>query len=336
MSPKVLEELLAFLPNQDPLGGGRFLVPFAGHEDAAIVRVPAGKALVQTVDILSPISQNPFVFGQIAAANAFSDIFAMGGEAWTAMNIACFPDTCGEKALPIEIMGEILRGGYQIIQEAGAVLAGGHTVLDDDLKYGLSVTGLIDPDHVATNASLMEGDRLYLTKPIGTGVLATVAKANFTGAEEAEKELCHWAIHLNNKAGACIRECGLKAATDITGFGLGGHSAEMAEASGKCVRLYASQVPLLQGVWDYAEGGLLPAGTYANARFFAPRLENRATDLQKLVLFDAQTSGGLLLAVPPAKKQQAEAFLTAQGELFWCVGEVLPARKDGIQLEILP
>ncbi len=336
MSPKVLEELLAFLPAQDPLGGGRFLVPFSGHEDAAVVRVPAGKALVQTVDILSPISQNPFVFGQIAAANAFSDIFAMGGEAWTAMNIACFPDTCGEKALPLEVMGEILRGGYQKIQEAGAVLAGGHTVLDDEVKYGLSVTGIIDPEYVATNASLMAGDKLYLTKPIGTGILATVVKAHFMGAEEAEQEFCRWATHLNNRAGACIRACSLKAATDITGFGLGGHSTEMADASDKCVRLYAHAVPLMQGAWDYAESGLLPAGTYANAKFFAPRVENKAEELQKLVLFDAQTSGGLLLAVPPEKTSQVEAYLASQGEAYWCIGEVLPKRADGIQLEVLP
>lgn len=337
MAPEFLERLLETLPpSPDP--DGRLLCGPEGNEDACVVRVPAGRALVQTVDILSPIGNDPYVFGQIAAANALSDVYAMGGRPWCAMNIVFFPSTPQAVAggLTMDVLADILRGGADKVHEAGGVLAGGHTVEDDEPKYGLSVTGIIKPDGVATNAGLCPGDRLLLTKPLGTGILSTVAKAHWDGWEEAEAEFCRWASRLNKVGGAVIRELGLRAATDITGFGLGGHALEMARASRVTVALDAEAVPLMNRVLDYAGDGLVPAGSHANKRFCSHSVEVSpgVSPLLVSVLFDAQTSGGLLLAVPEALLDRARELLAAGGDGAWLVGEVLPERPDDVLLEI--
>ncbi len=300
--------------------------------------MPEGRALVQTVDILSPIGNDPYTFGQIAAANALSDVYAMGGEPWCAMNIAFFP--VGPEAegggLTLEVLAEILRGGADKVHEAGAVLAGGHTVEDQEPKYGLSVSGVIDPVHMASNRGLCPGDRLVLTKPLGTGILSTVVKAQWDGWQEAEEEFCRWAIRLNRGGGYVIRELQLQAATDITGFGLGGHAMEMARASCVTVRLYAQSIPLMNRVLDYAGDGLVPGGSLANKRFCAcgSDVGDNVPELLVSAVFDAQTSGGLLLAVPEQKLDRALALLAEQGESAWLVGEVLPERLDGKALEL--
>ena len=294
---------------------GRVLHGFEHNEDAVILRTPpAGMALVQTVDVLSPLGNNPRLFGQVAAANALSDVYAVGGVPWSAMNIAAFP----AQDVPLEVFAEILAGGLEKIVEAGAVLAGGHTLEDAEIKYGLSVTGYVDPDSVASNAGLRPGDALVLTKPLGTGVLATAIKAQWDGSGKADEVL---------------RAMNLKAATDITGFGLGGHLLEMARGSRVVVEIDTASLPFIDNVEAFASDGLIPAGSYANRRhcscrtFVSPDVDS----LRATLVFDAQTSGGLVLAVPQERVEEALERLAALGEPGWLVGHVLPLR-DGPQL----
>jgi len=311
--------LAELAPKPDP----RVLVGSSGNEDAVVVRFPAGRALVQTVDFLTPLVNDPWRFGQIAAANALSDVYAMGGEPLTAMNIVCFPAKTQDKA----ILKAILRGGLDKVQEAGALLAGGHSVEDPEIKYGLAVSGVIEEGRVATNAGLVPGDQLLLTKPIGSGVLATALKGRFGDVAALEQEIFRWAGRLNRAGAAVIRDLGLKAATDVTGFGLGGHLLEMAGASRMDVELWVDRVPLLEGALDLAGMGMIPAGSFANKGFcsksvqIAPGLDPVRVDL----MFDAQTSGGLVLAVPEPLLDRAGAALRAAGDLAAHVGQVRPA-----------
>ena len=258
MAPGALERLLRGLaPVTPPELEARVLAGRARNEDAVVLSVPPGKALVQTVDILAPIVNDAFAFGRIAAANALSDVYALGGEPWCAMNVACFPQALAEDD-PEHVLTGIL-----------AVPAGGHTVQDDELKYGLAVTGIIDPAHIAVNDGLRPGQRLLLTKALGTGILATAVKARWEGAAESEIELIRCCGRLNKVGGAAIRAFHLPAATDITGFGLGGHALEMSLASNVCVALDTSALPLLPRVLEYARDGLIPAGSHLNRKHWA-------------------------------------------------------------------
>ena len=242
---------------------------------------------------------------------------ALGGEPWCAMNVACFPQALAEDD-PEQALTNILRGGQDALLEAGAVLAGGHTVQDDELKYGLAVTGIIDPAHIAVNDGLRPGQCLLLTKALGTGILATAVKARWEGAAESEAELIIRAFHL-------------PAATDITGFGLGGHALEMALASNACVALDTAALPLLPRVLEYARDGLIPAGSHLNRKHWAcsTLVEPGVDEALESVTFDAQTSGGLLLAVPPDLLGPVRDMLESGGDLAREVGEVLPPRTDG-------
>ncbi len=291
-----------------------------------VVSLPPGKALVQTVDVLAPVVNDARAFGRIAAANALSDVYALGGEPWSAMNICCFP-TCLLGDDPEEILAGILRGGLEALVEAGAVLAGGHSVQDDELKFGLAVSGLIDPAHIAVNSGLRPGQRLILTKPIGTGVLSTALKACWDGWEEAEAALCRWCGRLNKAGGRLIATHRLSAATDITGFGLGGHLLEMARASDVCVAVDTENVPLLPQALEYARLGFIPSGSHANRLYCAAATEHAAPldEALESLIFDAQTSGGLVLAVPPDLVEQVSAELLAAGDLAADIGEVLPS-----------
>lgn len=306
---------------RNPLESGRVLAGTTDNEDAAIVRVPDGRALVQTLDFFTPVVNDPYMFGQIAAANALSDVYAMGGEPWTAMNILCFP----VKELPQEILAAMLRGGADKVREAGAVLVGGHSVEDETIKYGLSVTGLVDPEAFARNAGLQVGDILLLTKPLGAGILATAVKAEWEGAEDFERDMSRWAAHLNKVGGRIIGELGLKAATDVTGFGLGGHLIEMARASDVGIVVDCGSVPLMVGAYDLAAVGLVPAGSHDNRAYFscATHVADSVDVLLVDIIFDAQTSGGLVLAVPADLRDIAVAMLEAEGELAAVVGEVV-------------
>jgi len=305
----------------------RIIVSCRGNEDAAVIRVPAGKAMVQTLDFFTPIVNDPFSFGRIAAANSLSDIYAMGGEPYTAMNIVCFP--C--KTLEFAILKAILRGGLEAINEAGALMVGGHSVDDEEIKYGLSVTGMVDPDGYATNSGIQNGDRLILTKPLGTGILATAIKADWSNKESYEALLLHWAGRLNAAGARVIRELQLTGATDVTGFGLGGHLLEMAKAAGLQMEIDSEAVPVMDEVLDLASMGLVPAGSHANRRYCQPMVavDDRVDGMLADIIFDAQTSGGLVLSVPEEKLDQAVALLEQAGDLAAVIGRVGPEREAG-------
>ncbi len=298
----------------------RIIASTQQNEDAAVLVFPPGMALIQTLDFFTPIVNDPFSFGQIAAANSLSDIYAMGGLPYAAMNIVCFPGKC----LPFEVLKEILRGGLAKIRQAGAIMAGGHSVDDDEIKYGLSVSGIIEPDKCALNKGLKPGDQLVLTKPLGTGILATAIKASWPGCEEMEETLHRWCGRLNDVGAKVIRDMGLKAATDVTGFGLGGHIIEMAKASQVRVDLFSDQLPIMEQALDLAGMGLVPAGSHANKNYYWPLVEvdRGADDLLVDIIFDAQTSGGLVLAVPKGDVSGVGEKLTEGGDLAVHIGEV--------------
>ncbi len=267
-------------------------------------------ALVQTVDFFTPVVDDPYLFGQIAAANALSDIYAMGAEPLTALNLVAFP-SCG---IGMDVLREILRGGAEKVAEAGAVILGGHSVEDDEPKYGLAVTGVVHPDAVITNQGAQVGDLLVLTKPLGTGVLVTALKGGLLSQEE-ERSLGEVMAALNAGASRAMRSVGVNACTDITGFGLLGHLREMAWNSGVDVEIEVTSLPFLRRAREYAGMGLVPAGAYRNREHLAPFVEvvgevSRA-DLD--LLYDPQTSGGLLISVPEERGEELLDALRREG-----------------------
>ena len=333
----MLEQILSDIP-APPDPEGRIVHGFSNNEDAVLVKSPpAGMVLVQTVDILGAIGNDARRFGQTAAANALSDVYAMGGIPWSVMNIAAFPSPEKPEDAPISVLGDIIRGAMEKVAEAGAVLAGGHTLDDEFIKFGLAVTGAVDPERATRNDALVPGDVLILTKPLGTGILATAIKAKWPGFEEAEDELYRWTTRLNARGAEVIRAMGLKAATDITGFGLAGHVLEMARGSNVSVELETSAMPFMEQAEDLASFGLIPAGTYRNREHCSCRttVSESAEELRSLLTFDAQTSGGLLLAVPQERVQEACERLGALGEPAYAVGRVIPLREKKEQLVIL-
>ena len=304
------------------------LVGYDSSDDAAVYRVSDEVAVIETVDFFTPIVDDPYLFGQIAAANALSDVYAMGGEPKLALNIMCLAPGMAK-----ETVQDILRGGYDKAYEAGAIITGGHTIQGAEPLYGLAVSGFVHPKKVLTNSGAQPGDVLLLTKPLGTGVLATAIKAQWDGSDKAEADLYRWATHLNANAAEVLRAMNLKAATDITGFGLGGHLLEMARGSRVVVEIDTASLPFIDNVEAFASDGLIPAGSYANRRhcscrtFVSPDVDS----LRATLVFDAQTSGGLVLAVPQERVEEALERLAALGEPGWLVGHVLPLR-DGPQL----
>lgn len=308
----------------------------AYHEDATVLSIPPGKAIVQTADVLAPVVNDARSFGRIAAANALSDVYAMGGSPWCAMSLAFFPPALAECDNEDTLL-KIFEGAYCALSEAGAVSAGGHTVQDEELKFGLAVTGIIDPDKIASNDGLRPGQILVLTKPLGVGILATGVKAHWDNYAESEKEISYWCGKLNKAGSEVIRDLGLNAATDVTGFGLGGHALEMAIASQVTIEISASALPLLPHVLEYAWDGLIPAGTHANQNFCA-REAVWSENIDKAMLsvvFDAQTSGGLLLAMDENQFDYARDRLLASGDLAVVVGRSENLRKDGKKLIIV-
>ena len=279
-------------------------------DDAGVYKIREDLALIQTLDFFTPIVNDPYRFGQIAAVNALSDVYAMGGRPLTAMNIVGFP----KKTLDKSILKEILRGGLEKIHEAGALLVGGHSIDDVELKYGLSVTGVVHPDKVMTNAGARPGDRLVLTKPIGTGIIATAVKGKFSSAE-AEQVMIEVMIELNRAGAEAMEEVGAHACTDITGFGLLGHALEMAVGSKVGMIIRASEVPIIPYALEYAQVGMVPAGTYANRNYCQRSLQvDPAVSAHLLdILADAQTSGGLLIAVSRDRSGKLIERLKARG-----------------------
>ena len=281
-------------------------------------------ALVQTVDFFAPIVDDPYLFGQIAAANALSDVYAMGGEPLTALNIVGFP--VGK--LPLEVLTEILRGGQDKVHEAGALVVGGHSIIDEELKFGLSVTGRVHPQRLLTNAAAVPGDRLVLTKPLGTGILATAAKTGKLGDAERrtmEASMCT----LNRTASRAALGLGVRCATDITGFGLLGHASHIARASGVTLIIHVARLPLLPGAREAWLGGTRTGGAERNEEYLRGRVQwGTAADADRAVLIDPQTSGGLLVAVPA---ERVEEYLTSvPGAVD--IGEVVTVRDVGLVL----
>lgn len=286
------------------------LVGLDWHDDAGVFRLAPDLAVIQTVDYFTPIVDDPFTFGQIAAANSLSDVYAMGGVPVTAMNVVGFP----AEELDLSVLGEILRGGQAMTTQADAVLVGGHSVKSPELFYGLSVLGRVHPDHVITNAGARPGDRLVLTKPLGTGVLTTALKRGRLDAEGLAR-VSECMKRLNRNAGRRMVECGAHAATDVTGFGLLGHLREMTAASGVDAEIALSRVPLLRGALEAAADGSVPGGLGANRRFLAAHLDVETEGDPRLdLLYDPQTSGGLLVALPPDAADRLVAALSADGE----------------------
>ncbi|HET7623554.1 MAG TPA: selenide, water dikinase SelD [Gemmatimonadaceae bacterium] len=291
MGPGDLSRALASLPRQTD---ARLLVGSESFDDAGVFVLSDDIALVQTVDFFAPIVDDPYDFGRIAAANALSDVYAMGGEPLTAMNIVGFPTS----TLPVEVLTEILRGGYDMVRAAGAVMAGGHTVVDEELKYGLSVTGRAEPKRLLTNAGARVGDVLVLTKPLGSGLLTTAARSGELDAD-AHGTMVQWMARLNDVASRAALAVGARCATDITGFGLLGHASHIARGSGVTLRIDPARVPLLPGARAAAERGVSTGGGGRNAEYLESRVAWGDTDfVVRAILVDPQTSGGLLVAVP--------------------------------------
>lgn len=276
-------------------------------------------ALVQSLDIIAPLGNDPRLFGQAAACNALSDIYAMGGQPYTAMNILSF-SSCDT---PLEAVQEILQGALDKIEEAGAVSCGGHTLESKELRFGLSVTGLVDKGHFSQNKNLCDGDILILTKPLGTGVLSTGIRGKWDGCEKAEQILFRHAARLNKTGAELIQRFKIKCATDITGFGLIGHCLETAKASQKHIELWQDKIPFMDYALEYARNGLIPKRCYDNRQFAQKYVRVQSADpLPALLCHDPQTSGGLLLAVPEKHVRTICTHLTDSGDGAFIVGRV--------------
>lgn len=301
-------------------------MPFA---DAAIFRIGDGQALVQSVDFFTPVVDDPYQYGQIAAANALSDLYAVGAKPLTALNLVSFPITC----LDPDILLKILQGGAERVHAAGAVIGGGHSIEDDEPKYGLSVTGMVDPQRMLSAAGCREGDQLYLTKPLGTGLLTTALKGEMLSAAEIV-EAVNGMVALNRDAAEAMRAAGASACTDITGFGLVGHAVEMATASNVGLRVFLADLPVYPRALEMAEMGLVPAGSHRNRDYYFPRVAGvEQQDPLLLDLFsDAQTSGGLLIAVSTARAEQLEKELSDRRLPVFRVGEVIAGPPGRIVL----
>jgi selenide,water dikinase len=289
-------------------------------DDAGVFRLTPEIALIQTVDFFTPIVNDPYQFGQIAAANAMSDVYAMGGRPLTALNIACFP----LKTTPPEVLQDILKGGMDKVHEAGALLVGGHSVEDDELKYGLAVTGVVHPDRILTKAGAQKGDVLILTKPLGTGIIATALKGRLA-SREAEEAAIRVMGRLNRNAAEALEGLAPHAVTDITGFGLLGHGLEMALASKVELTIFSSRVPVLSWAREYAGMGLVPAGSHANRRFCEKHLkiDPQVDQIEVDLLSDAQTSGGLFIAIAPEQGETLLSRLRKKGVMeAAAIGEV--------------
>jgi selenide,water dikinase len=327
MGPAALAQVLR--PLQGMFPADRFpelLVGLAAGDDAAVYRVGADRALIQTVDFFPPIVDDPYDYGAIAAANAMSDVYAMGGEVALALNICCFPEE-----LPAELLQDILRGGAEKVAEAGGVLAGGHTVTDPVLKYGLAVTGFVHPERVWTKAGARPGDFLVLTKPLGTGLTTTALKRKQLTSEAIADSIAGMK-RLNRRAAALLRSAGVRACTDVTGFSLLGHGLEMAEASGVRFRLALRAIPLLDRTSEAVRLDAFPGGSYRNREHYQSRVSfvPGIDELERLLLFSPETSGGLLAAVPAERVEALRERSAREGEPLWVIGRV--AEGSGIEV----
>jgi len=327
MDPAVLAQVLRPLQNLfSAEAHPQLLVGLGVADDAAVYRLNDEQAIISTTDFFTPVVDDPYDFGAIAAANAMSDVYAMGGEVLFALNIAAFPPD-----MDPALVSTILRGGADKVIEAGGVVAGGHTVQDKEPKYGLAVTGLVHPEHIFTKGGARPGDRLILTKPLGTGSISTALKQQIVQPEHAAA-MIESMKRLNRCAAQAGQAVGVRAATDVTGFGLLGHGHEMASLSGARLRFTFDRLPFLPGAKDYAEQWLFPGGSCRNQETYGPHvaLGGLAEEMQML-LWTPETSGGLLIALPPADASRLEALCREAGQTVWRVGQVV----DGEGVEVL-
>lgn len=305
MGPGDLKQALSWLPIDE---AEELLVGFDTADDAAVYKFNENTALLQTVDFFPPIVDSPYLFGQVAAANALSDIYAMGGKPLTALNLAAFPCSLG-----LDHLGEILQGGRDKVREAGAVIVGGHTIQDNEPKYGLAVTGVVPLDKVVTNSNAQPGDILVLTKPLGMGILASALKRGLVSEEDIMPAIKS-ATTLNKAAAEAMIEVGVNACTDVTGFGLLGHLFVIVNASGVKAKVEVEKIPIWDRTVEIAKSGIVPGGARDNRAFLGDSVVFLADSPVPLeILFDPQTSGGLLISVPEEKGEALLANLEARG-----------------------
>jgi selenide,water dikinase len=303
------------------------IVGIETSDDAAVYKLDEDRALIQTLDFFTPIVDDPYTFGQIAAANSLSDVYAMGGKPLVALNIVCFP-TC----ISIDILGEILRGGADKVLEAGAVVVGGHTVDDNEPKYGLSVTGIVHPDKVLKNCGSQAGEVIVMTKPLGTGIINAAIKGG-VASESAYNKAVKAMAELNKYAAEVITDYSISACTDITGFGFLGHSYEMASASKVTFKFFKEKIPYIEEAKEYAEMGLIPEGTYNNRKYLKGKYSLLDTpEWISDLLFDPQTSGGLLFTCKPSEAESIVKKLKELKITSEIVGEVLPLEDKCIKV----
>jgi selenide,water dikinase len=318
VGPEDLDRILKELPlPKNP----KVLVGLETSDDAGVYQLNDEVALVQTVDFFTPIVDDPFTFGQITVANALSDVYAMGGTPLTALNLVAFPI----KTLSPSILKEILLGGLSKMKEADVALVGGHTIEDPEVKYGLAVTGVVHPNKILTNAKAKPGDQLVLTKPLGTGIIATALKGGMA-SEEAVREMVESMVALNRKASEWMKTFEAHACTDITGFSFIGHALEMASASQVGMVIQSKNIPVFPEAMEYARLGLIPGGAHSNRQFFSCRVEvhSNVPDLLIDLLYDPQTSGGLLISLPSNNAERLVKALQEEEHIdSWIVGRVL-------------
>jgi selenide,water dikinase len=324
LGPRELASLLGTL--HLPEVTAEVLVATDTGDDAAVVRLPDGRALIATLDYFTPIVDDPYDWGRIAATNALSDVYAMGGRPFLALNIVNWP----VDDLPLEMLGRVLQGGIDVATAAGAAVLGGHSITDPEPKYGMVALGLVDAERLVRNSTAVAGARLFLTKPLGLGIVSTAAKRGVVTEDLLERAV-ELMTTLNDRAAEAMLEAGAVAATDVTGFGFLGHLHRMLAASGVSARIDASAVPVLDGVLELARQGIVPGGTGRNHAFVDPYLDwADLTEPEQLVLADAQTSGGLLIAAPDGERLAAS--LEERGVSFAEVGEALAGKPGRIEV----
>ncbi len=303
------------------------LVGLGAVDDAAVYRLNDRQAIISTTDFFTPVVDDPYDYGAIAAANAMSDVYAMGGDVLFALNIAAFPAD-----MDPDVIARILRGGADKVMEAGGVIAGGHTIQDQEPKYGLAVVGMVHPDRIFTKGGARPGDTLFLTKPLGTGAISTALKRGLARADHVSA-MVESMKRLNRVAAMVAREVGVRAATDITGFGLLGHASEMVQASGVGFRFRMGAIPLLPGAAEYAAEWIFPGGSHNNKSFYRSlvRFSEEIPEERQMLLWDAQTSGGLLVAVPPGRSEDFRTLCADRGQWVWEIGEVI----EGTRIEVV-
>ena len=327
MGPEALAQVLR--PLREMFRAAEYpdlLVGLEVSDDAAVYKINDEVAVIQTLDFFPPIVDDPYDYGAIAAANAMSDVYAMGGEVVLALNICGFPPD-----LPPDVVAEILCGGAEKVAEAGGILAGGHTLDDKEPKYGLAVTGFVHPDRVATRAGAKAGNVLILTKPLGVGIITTALKGQVADPSHVEAAV-ESMKKLNREAARLMQRVGVNACTDITGFALLGHAQEMAEKSGLGIRFYLEKLPFLEGARGYAEDWLFPGGTCRNQEHYAAqvRFAPSIPEEMQMLLYTPETSGGLLIAVSSGKLEELTTLFSTEGQEHWVIGEVVEG--EGIEV----